>query len=217
MKTKFIPLKEMSEVFCDLKLVPKSRVRNYYLLLIDLMNKNELTKNSIIFENLQQCIENLNPKWKRYVTLKYGLITGKTLTYAEIGEIVGRTGENIRQMVEKSFKTLIGAKIKFYVPDRIGYLKHRKEEIDAEIEYYTKILEEYVVIEPTIENFGFSVRARNALSLENIKTYDELMKLTPDQIKCMKNIGNKTADEIWFKLHGEKLPTKSRLINITEY
>ena len=211
MKKKFISLKDMSEVFCDLELIPRGLVKNYYLLLCDFMNKKYLTKNSIIFKNLMQCIESLYPKRRQYIILKYGLLSSKMLTLSEIGELYGVTGESVRQVLEKSFNELNGAKIKFYAPHRIGYLKRRKEEIDEEIEYLNKITSTSKVVIPTIDNFDFSIRARNALKKAHITTYEELMQLTPKKLKSIKNVGIKTANEIWFKLHGENLPSKSIL------
>lgn len=207
MKQKDIALQKMSEIFCDLDLVPKKLVKNYYLLVADMFNEDELIKNSIIFKSLDERIGNLKEKQRNYIIAKYGLLTGNVSTLADVGSIYGVSRESVRQIINKAITELKSSTINFYLPHRINHFTHLSEEIQKEIKRCTELLDSNCIKLLTVDDFNLSVRAKNVLNSNKIITYEQLMQLTPEKLMRMRNIGRKTANEIWFKLYGEYLPT----------
>lgn len=206
MKKEYISVPKMKSIFYDFNLLPKGLVKNYYLLAVDLIDIYEIQERSVIFKELRSSIEQmLNEQQKSYVTARYGFLDGNIRTLAEIGKKYHVTRERVRQVLSDAYRILQGAKIKFYIPSKIEYLTTKKCEIEDELARYTEVINNPGPVEITIHDFGFSTRAFNALSQNNIITYEQLRSLTPKKLMRMKNLGIKTVDEIWFTLYGNHI------------
>lgn len=121
------------------------------------------------------------------------------------------TRERVRQIVGKALK-----RIKHY----LTYHKSEEEMIKKENELnkyrnmlikefaekgiYTKDMElvfgDVNLKQHTIEELDLSVRSYNCLRRANIRTLEELVKYSPDDLKKLRNLGNKCIKEIAYKL-----------------
>ncbi len=194
----------VESIFYDPQLVPSNLIKNYHTLVTDIIGTSKILERSIIFKELQNSILELETKEREYLKIKYGLIDGIEKSLVETGKIKNVTNERVRQLIERALGRLSSKKCKFHIVHRIEFLKAQKRELEKEIDYYEDIiLYEEEPPNITINDFDFGLRAYNSLMSKNITTYDQLMSLTKKQLIKIPNIGKKSAEEIWYKLHGE--------------
>ncbi len=205
-KSNYDVQRNMISAFCDLYAIPNGLIKIYYLLATELLGTMQIPENSLIFEELKKCIDMLKRNERTFLKHKYGLYDGVPKTLHYIANENGITTERVRQVVNRAFLNLSYKKSVFYIPHKLQVLETRKKEIEREIAYYTKIIGGKNTAEITIDDLGFSTRAYNCLKSNGYIHYEQLMKLSSDDIVEMKNCGIKTAKEIWFKLHGVSLP-----------
>ena len=206
MKWKYSSAEKMAGIFLDSNLMPRYLIKNYYLLVFDLLaSEKNIPNNSIIFKELQHCILKLNPKEIEYLNLRYGLKHGKLYTLENIGNIYGFTKEWARQCIDKALTKLRADKSMFVIKYKLQALKLQKADIEKKIAYYESILTPDTNTEIKLEDIGLTNRAYNALIRIGITTYEELSCLSPYEIFTIKNVGKKTAKEIWYKVHNEEL------------
>jgi len=194
---------EMAKVFCDKAAIPSNLIKNYYYLLADIFGAKNLMENSIIFNELKYCVSILSPREKEYIELRYGLLDSVFRNLNDINHSI--TTERARQILERGLRDLSLKKNRYNIHYRLEILKSRRENIDKEIEYYENIISSKVPINLTIRDFDLSIRAINALGRSKITTYEQLINLSPYDLLNIRNLGIKSANEIWFELHGEDI------------
>lgn len=106
----------------------------------------------------------------------------------EIGDAIGISAERVRQLKLRALRKIS------------GQIRRERNRALAE-----KQQDEFVVypINPYIyfEELNLSVRAWNCILRSNVKTLDEFLAMTPDQIIRIRNLGRKTYQEIIDKVH----------------
>ena len=204
-KSNIVKTSEMKRIFCDSELIPTALLRGYYLLVLDLMETPNIADNSILYKELCSCISKLERKKQDCISLRYGLRDGNVLTFETISKRYNITRERIRQIVELASDELRSKKTAYHIPHRIELLKLKKDAIKKEIDKYEAIINNTQSISISLNDFNFSTRAMNALCSQGITTYNELMKLKPEEVFNLRSIGLKTANEIWLKIHGKEI------------
>lgn len=195
--------RSMANIFYDRDILPSKLVENYYFLVVDLLGTKDIEENTIVLKELKKCISKLDKRSIEYLNLRYGLLDSKFRTLESIHKDVSR--ERARQILSKAIGILQGQKPRYHIFYRIQLLKSKRDAIDEELNYYQNIVKSNVPVKLTLNDFRFSVRVVNALLRENLTTYEELMGLKPDDIMLIKNLGIKSANEIWLELHGEEI------------
>ena len=202
-----ISIDKMGDIFCDIALVPKGLVKNYYLLVTKILGTHNIQKSSIIYKGLRQSILALKPKEMDYIVLKYGLNNGEFETLKSIAYRHDNvSSESVRQVIERAYRNLRSMMINFEVSHRIKYLTLEKEKIEKEINYYTNIVVNEQNMNITLEDFGFSARLYNCLKKNGIESYSQLINLSLYDIVKLRSIGRKSANELWIKLYGKEFP-----------
>lgn len=104
------------------------------------------------------------------------------MTLRDIGKILGITGERVRQIKLRALRK---------IGHRITIEKYQRE-LESNAFYISK---------NELDELDLSVRAWNCMLRSNVKTLDELLAMTPDQIIRIRNLGRKTYQEIIDKVH----------------
>lgn len=205
-KWKYSTPARMRSIFVDKDTIPAYLAKSYYLLAFDLLDGNHnIPANSIIFSELRNAVSNLTQREKEFLTLRYGLKGQKPYTLNLIGLKYEVCKERVRQVVNKALRQLRADKEKFVIKYKLETLKAQKDELENLISYYQEMVDSSSQFpELTIDDLALSNRAYNALSKCGLTSYAKLATLSIFEIKAIKNIGDKTAKEIWYKLHKVK-------------
>jgi len=201
MKNEVISAKKMESIFCDNDNIPGHLLKNYYLLVTKIFGTYDIQKNTVIFEELKNCVLNLPEREKNYVILRFGLDNGKFRTLQFISMKYNISKERVRQSLEKILRDLSYDKSNFLVEYKIEFLIMKEKRIKQEIERYKKFIEVPKKLNLTVHDFDFSARARNCLLREGIVTYEQLMDLTYEEMMQFPKMGKTSAQEVWYKLH----------------
>lgn len=147
------------------------------------------------------------------------------MTLKEAGEKLGKTGERIRQLKERALRLLRSPHRTAYMlmgePGEEVYISRMRaeelrekaendhacrmmrkeiERLDRLIYAKEKILKDEKERIPIEEwdalGINLSIRAFNALKKANVQTFGQLLALTYDDLKGIRNMGKKTADEV---------------------
>lgn len=89
--------------------------------------------------------------------------------------------------------------------------KSHNEELELENRIIKNILDSKLILE-----LGFSVRANNALKRQGLNYVSELLELDSEEIKSIKNIGEKTAEEILLGVEKYKASKSTNVVEISE-
>lgn len=205
-KWKYSTPTRMRSIFVDKDTMPAYLAKSYYLLVFDLLGGNHnIPANAIIFSELRNAVSSLTPREKEYLILRYGLKGQKPATLNIIGTKFGVCKERARQVVNKALKSLRMNKANFVIKDKIVSLKAQKDELENLISHYQEMVDSSSQSpELTIDDLALSNRAYNALTKCGLTSYDKLVTLSIFEIKAIRNVGEKTAKEIWYKLHKVK-------------
>lgn len=143
------------------------------------------------------------------------------LTLKEAGEKLGKTGERIRQLKERALRMLRSPHRTAYMMEKGDYISRvRAEELKekAENNYACRMMRKEIerldrliwakekilkdekeripIEEWDVLGINLSVRAFNALKKANVQTFGQLLALTYGDLKGIRNMGPKTADEV---------------------
>lgn len=112
-------------------------------------------------------------------------------TYQETGEWYGLTRERIRQITEKSVRRLRHPKTKDILKYGIAGTINRLEKA---LKGSTSKPESNALPDPErdISYVNFDVRTFNCLRRSRIYTVEDILKLTPDELMHIKNLGRKS-------------------------
>lgn len=123
-------------------------------------------------------------------------------TYQETGEWYGLTRERIRQIVEKSVRRLRHPKTKDMLKYGIAGTINRLEKA---LKDSTSNPESNVLPDPErdISYINFDVRTFNCLRRSRIYTVEDVLKLTPDELMHIRNLGRKSYSNIVETLEAE--------------
>ena len=148
------------------------------------------------------------------------------LTLKEAGEELGKSGERVRQLKEKALRMLRNQHRTAYMlligesGEEVYISRMRAEELreKAENDYTCRMMRKEIerldrliyaknkilkdekeripIEEWSTLGINLSVRAFNALKKANVQTFGQLLAMTYGDIKRIRNMGQKTADEV---------------------
>jgi len=135
---------------------------------------------------------------EKVLRLRFGFKDGFPKTLREIGEIIGRNPERVRQLEAKALRKLRRpGNIRFLRYGIEGALEKEKENITNF--YKNKIDKEYKLDynkELDISILNLSSRPYNCLYRKGIKTIPQLMEMSDDDLYKIRNLGPKSFKEI---------------------
>lgn len=76
------------------------------LLADDSISPSEFVSSQETCTQIQNLLHSLSPKQRDVITLRYGLIDGRTMTYQQIGDICGVSRERVRQIKNRAMRLL---------------------------------------------------------------------------------------------------------------
>ena len=166
---------------------------------------------------IEKTLETLSPREKDILELRYK----EKLTYEQIGKLHNITGESVRCSHSKSLRRLRYPsrlrQMKTYFHDDVyknreefKELERRNRELEKSIMFYTEsklssdelggLIRVIDVMETRLEDLGFSVRTYNCLSRANVINLKDITELTLKELQNIRNLGNKSSDEVINKL-----------------
>jgi len=179
-------------------------------------NRDEDSKNKAITLSvlgMQSQIDRFKDRDKGILYMRYK----EKMTYDEIGNIIGMSGTRVRQIVGIMLIRLrrpqVLAKAKSYsyydvnkYNESYSELQRRNRELEKAIMVYSNnslsrdklggLVKVIDVMAMDIDKLGLSVRAYNALARANIKCLGDIRNLNIDELRGIKNMGNKTVQEV---------------------
>lgn len=174
-----------------------------------------------VTERLEEVISELPGDLPKVMFLLYR----DGLTLKEAGEELGKSGERIRQLKERALRMLRNQRRSAFMlmgetGEEVYISRIRAEELreKAENDYTCRMMrkeierldrliyaknkilkdeQERIPIEEwSALGINLSVRAFTALKKANVNTFGQLLAMTYDDLKRIRNIGQKTADEV---------------------
>lgn len=174
-----------------------------------------------VTERLEEVISELPGDLSKVMFLLYR----DGLTLKEAGEELGKSGERIRQLKERALRMLRNQRRTAFIlmgenGEEVYISRVRAEELreKAENDYTCRMMrkeierldrliyaknkilkdeQERIPIEEwSTLGINLSVRAFTALKKANVNTFGQLLAMTYDDLKRIRNIGQKTADEV---------------------
>lgn len=143
------------------------------------------------------------------------------MTLDEVGDVLGKTRERVRQIEVKAIRLMRATNRTAYIfMGGVPLSRVRMEELNEKVEndyYVQKRLKELQRLDHMIEgrkyvlrgtkmsveledlhlfDIHFSVRAYNALKRADVRTIGDICAMTFDDLKNIKNMGPKTANEV---------------------
>ena len=67
---------------------------------------DQIVSSKILSEELRKVVESLNPREKKIIEMRFGLIDGVTHTLEEVGKEFGITRERVRQIEAKALERM---------------------------------------------------------------------------------------------------------------
>jgi len=195
----------------DLLLKEKLRFVGMVRLLNELFAGHEVYGESKTWEDsLFEAIDTLTDREKTYITMRYGLKDGRSLTYEEIGQQFGLTKERARQVVMKAIRKLkhpsrkrmlLGATWQEAVQEAKAMgqkllLEHSQERRKGMISQLTKDRKDIESITPDIAQLNLPTRIHNALYRVGYHTIHHLEIENDNELFKCRNIGTKSLKYI---------------------
>ena len=177
-----------------------------YNLFNDILPEKEAYIPPIQLIGLAEAMKELTDQEQRYLDMRYRLY--KTLR--EIASEENLTPERIRQVIAKGCRKLGAPRRRKMIFGEYGTLTDLKilqkdliKEREALDEYRDRLCKnnkEYSLVGMTIDDIKLSVRAYNCLRLSDLYYLEDivaLIKEDPSNLMKIRNMGKKTADEVF--------------------
>ena len=145
------------------------------------MLKGEPFTNEDVNMALKIIETSLKPKYREIINLRYK----EQLQFKEIGEIMGFTDERARQLVNEGLRRTF-----------LKIMRPMNDSIETDVKERRKL-------HPTstlITDLNLSVRAYNCLDRRGLKTVGDIMLLTKEELFNIRNLGQKSVEDILTKL-----------------
>lgn len=154
---------------------------------------------------LEYVLHNLTERERKVIKMRFE----ENLTYEKCGKAFGVTRERIRQVEVKALRKLRHPSRATMI--KYGIRKYIDRQVNGITEFYEARLrgkEPPQLENMSIENMDLSVRSYNCLKRAGIVTVKDLIKLEPNELASIRNLGRRSYDEIVAKIEKYGLETQ---------
>ena len=117
-------------------------------------------------------------------------------SFEEIGQDIGVTRSRAAQILHKTERKIQKGWIQYYTIPAVDVERIIQKELSMQQAIYNgKNINEYSIID-FIRDANLSVRTSNCIIHSGVKTVQELIDLTPDEVMKWRNLGNKSYIEL---------------------